>query len=188
MHGELCKRFLIFLWKKIKLKKVQSAGTERRLIEEEEDVLTCYNLLTCLTNFYNHATNFFAHSPFFALKGRGAFETVCLWTLMFSLVSKTNVIVFQKGSDVFWTSRSRWERHFLSPTYGVHQPLRILWCIRHKQFLNMLAYFIWMCFLNTLQERISLSLSRSHSNLTYLLFFSVSTLFFSFLILYSFPL
>lgn len=77
---------------------------------------------------------------------------------MFSLVSKTNVIVFQKGSDVFWTSRSRWERHFLSPTYGVHQPLRILWCIRHKQFLNMLAYFIWMCFLNTLQERISLSL------------------------------
>lgn len=54
--------------------------------------------------------------------------------------------VFQKGSDVFWTSRSRWERHFLSPTYGVLQPLRILWCIRHKQFLTMLAYFIWMCF------------------------------------------
>lgn len=56
------------------------------------------------------------------------------------------VNVFQKGSDVFWTSRSRWERHFLSPTYGVLQPLRILWCIRHKQFLTMLAYFIWMCF------------------------------------------
>lgn len=54
--------------------------------------------------------------------------------------------VFQKGSDVFWTSRSRWEQHFLSPTYGVLQPLRILWCIRHKQFLTMLAYFIWMCF------------------------------------------
>lgn len=56
------------------------------------------------------------------------------------------VNVFQKGSDVFWTSRSRWEQHFLSPTYGVLQPLRILWCIRHKQFLTMLAYFIWMCF------------------------------------------
>lgn len=91
--------------------------------------------------------------------------------------------VFQKGSDVFWTSRSRWERHFLSPTYGVLQPLRILWCIRHKQFLTMLGYFIWMCFWFLYRNG-----SRSHSyirpcSLSFCLSFYLSLFFsnFSFL-------
>lgn len=79
-------------------------------------------------------------------KRNGNVRSKLIWSLINQLTLLI-VNVFQKGSDVFWTSRSRWERHFLSPTYGVLQPLRILWCIRHKQFLTMLAYFIWMiCF------------------------------------------
>lgn len=71
----------------------------------------------------------------------------------------------------------------MSPTYGVLQPLRILWCIRHKQFLKMLAVFYMNVFLIPLQERISLSLLNpscliSLSPPTLSLFLSLSFIFF----------
>lgn len=107
--------------------------------------------------------------------------------LIWSLINQLTLLivnVFQKGSDVFWTSRSRWERHFLSPTYGVLQPLRILWCIRHKQFLTMLAYFIWMCFWFLYRNG---SRSRSYTSvLAFSLSLSLSlSVFFSFLRFFS---
>ena len=58
------------------------------------------------------------------------------------------------GNDIFWAPRTVYLQH-----------LRILWCIIHiKEFLTMLAYFIWMCFWFLYRKKdraLALSLARS---------------------------